>query len=140
MNVSLNETINKTIGNITQVAKNVNDLFNSTNATNVVNTTLPKPELISEGLNPISNPINNPLPPTESVVEISRLNIWSLIMAFLVAVGLHVIIAVVLNQTKKEILEKGETEELLQKLKVLNLLFRWYPAGAVVVLILFLLL
>ena len=78
----------------------------------------------------------NTLPPIEPAVTVSRLSIGSLATMFLVAVGLHVLIGVYLNKAKKDIEKFGETIELKERLKILNLLFRWYPAGAVVVLIL----
>jgi len=88
----------------------------------------------------ITNIVGNGLPPPTNspAVVVSKLPIINLVIMFLVAVGLHVGIALYLKQTQKEIKELGETPELAQRLKVLKFLFRWYPACAVVVLVLFL--
>jgi len=85
---------------------------------------------------PITNLVGEGLPPIEGpAVSVSRMSIWSLVLMFLGAVGLHALIGYYLKKTKEEIVTKGSSAELTDKLKILNLLFRWYPAGAVVVLI-----
>ena len=82
--------------------------------------------------------VNNPVPPTEPIMAVSKLNIPFLIIMFIIAVGIHALIGYLLTKVKKDIAEKGNTIERSKQYKTLNLLFKWYPAGAVVVLILIL--
>lgn len=68
-------------------------------------------------------------------MEVTTLNPMVLITVFVIYLIIHIVIGVQLKKAKEE-LGKTKTEEAEQKVKTLNILFKWFPAVAVILVVL----
>jgi len=67
------------------------------------------------------------------MATVTKLSIGTLVIAFILYVIAHTAIGFALKRKKAEMKEKPGNTDLEQSVKMLNIVFKWFPAIAVVV-------
>jgi len=71
-------------------------------------------------------------------MEIIRLPIGNLVMMFLFYIISHAAIGIMHNKKKKELSGLSNNTELREQVKVLDIVFKWYPAAILIIYIIML--
>jgi len=72
------------------------------------------------------------------VVEITKMPIWKPIVMFLFYIISHGIIGMILNRKKEQLKGLMNNNELREQVNILDIIFKWYPAGIIILYIIFL--
>lgn len=72
-------------------------------------------------------------------MEVSKVPIMSLIMVFVIYLVIHIMIAVMLKKKKEELealnKESVEYKETINSVKWLGIIYKWFPAVAVIMIL-----
>jgi hypothetical protein len=71
-------------------------------------------------------------------MSVGKLNIGKFIILFIVYISLHSLIGYFLNKTKKEVTENPGNIETEKTLKILTIIFKWFPAIMLVIILIIL--